>query len=89
MTGGCSGVKPAWMQRKEVTEMMTATLHFTLPEDKQEFDMACKAGEAYAALHSIGEAIRSHLKYGEPEQDRAKLEEIQREIADATYYVGY
>jgi len=72
-----------------VAEMITATLHFTLPDDKQEFDMARHAGEAYSTLCSIGEAIRSHLKHGEPEQDRAKLEEIQREIADATYFVGY
>jgi len=68
--------------------MMTATLHFTLPEDKQEFDMACHAGEAYSTLQHLGEVVRSHLKYGEPEKDREKLEELWREIADATYYVG-
>jgi len=69
--------------------MITATLHFTLPDDKQEFDMARHAGEAYSTLRSIGEDIRSHLKYGDSEQDRAKLEEIQREIADVTYNMGY
>jgi len=77
------------VDRKVVAEMITATLHFTLPDDKQEFDMACKASEAYVALHRLGEDIRSHLKYGEPEKDREKLEEIRRKIADVTYFVGY
>jgi len=72
-----------------VTEMMTATLHFSLPEDKSEFDMACHAGEAYSTLHSIGEAIRIHLKYGDPEDDREILEHVQLKIADATDYMGY
>jgi len=69
--------------------MTTATLTFNLPEDQADFDMACNAGEAYATLHHLFEMLRSHLKYGDPEQDRAKLEEIQREIADVTYFVGY
>jgi len=69
--------------------MMTATLHFTLPEDKADFNMACNAVAAYSTLRSISEDIRRHLKHGDPEKDRNKLEEIQREIADATYYVGY
>jgi len=68
--------------------MMTATLHFTLPEDKAEFNMACHADETYNTLHHLREMVRSHLKYGEPEKDREKLEEIWREIADATYYMG-
>jgi len=68
--------------------MTTATLVFHLPEDRQEYDMAVRGQDAYSTLHSIREAIRSHLKYGEPEKDREKLEELWREIADATYYVG-
>jgi len=69
--------------------MTIATLVFHLPDERQEYDMAVRGQDAYSTLHHLGEEIRSHLKYGDPAQDRNKLEEIQREIADATYYVGY
>jgi len=72
---------------RQSTEM-TAILHFRLPEDQDEFNMACHATEAYSTLHIISEVIRNQLKYGDPEEDRETLAKVRRVITDATCYSG-
>ena len=36
---------------------MIATLQFELPDEREEFDDACRAGEYAAALHDIRETL--------------------------------
>ena len=44
---------------------MKATLSFTLPEEQEEFDVACRASGAFAALADVREHIfRPARKHG-------------------------
>lgn len=43
---------------------MKVTLEFNLPEEEEEFDLACKAGKMASALYEIGQALRGAEKYG-------------------------
>ena len=46
---------------------MKATLEFSLPEEREEFEMTNKAVDYYSQLHEIDNYLRSLLKYGDPE----------------------
>ena len=46
---------------------MKATLEFSLPEEREEFEMTNKAGDYYSQLHEIDNYLRSLLKHGDPE----------------------
>ena len=56
--------------------MTTATLTFTLPEDKGEFIMAHRGGDFYCSLREIQSIMRSHRKYDK------KMAECWKEIED-------
>lgn len=67
---------------------MRATLHFDLPDDSYEFRAAVEGIRSLAALHEIRELIRSHLKYGNPEDSTAKIEEIRELVYDSLLWVA-
>ena len=46
---------------------MKATLTFDLPDEKEEFDITCKAVDYYRQLWDIDQHLRSLLKHGDPE----------------------
>ena len=46
---------------------MKATLEFSLPEEREEFEMTNKAGDYYSQLFEIDNYLRSLLKHGDPE----------------------
>jgi hypothetical protein len=59
---------------------MRATLAFTLPEDKCEFDAALHGSLALSVLVDIDNKCRDILKYGNPTAEQAALAEAIREI---------
>lgn len=44
---------------------MIATLEFTLPEEREEFDQAANATSMYCLLCDVSEHLRGRIKYGE------------------------
>ena len=42
---------------------MKATLEFTLPDEREEFETAVHAQDYAGALHDVREALRSKAKY--------------------------
>ncbi len=44
--------------------MSKAILEFTLPEEREEFDMACKAGDYLSALQEFEQILRGIEKHG-------------------------
>lgn len=57
---------------------MKAILEFNTPEERPELDLALGAGEMFSALVEIREAIRSKLKYGEPNEETREILEHLR-----------
>lgn len=47
--------------------MPKATLTFSLPDEREDFDLACNAGKLHSALYELSTAIRSKVKYSEEE----------------------
>ena len=63
--------------------MANGTLSFTLPEERQEFEDACKAGDFRAVLDSFDNELRSHIKHDtHPEWDGATVEEVRKILWD-------
>lgn len=56
---------------------MKAVLEFTLPEEKEEFELASKAGLYCSALWDIGQFLRSKEKYGSDALTKEQLELLQ------------
>ena len=60
--------------------MANGTLSFQLPEERPEFDLACKAGDLLFVLNGFANHLRSHLRYStDPDWDTttvAKLYEL-------------
>ena len=57
---------------------MKAILEFNLPDDQEDFDMAVKAGAAFAALDDFMKYLRSNLKHAELNDVRyAQLEKVR------------
>jgi hypothetical protein len=58
---------------------MIATLRFDLsdPDDAREHRYALAGREALIALEAIDQHIRGRIKYGEPVDAKAELEEIR------------
>lgn len=44
---------------------MKAKLEFTLPEERNEFALACNGGKYFSALFQFKEALRKLIKYDE------------------------
>ena len=62
---------------------MKATLEFTLPEEREEFEMTNKAVDYYSQLHEIDNYLRSLLKHGDPDAQSAEdLAERIRSMID-------
>lgn len=63
--------------------MANGTLSFTLPEERQEFEDACKAGDFRAVLDSFDNELRSHIKHDtHPEWDGTTVEEVRKILWD-------
>ena len=63
--------------------MANGTLSFTLPEERQEFEDACKASDFRAVLDCFDKELRSHLKHDtHPEWDGSTVEEIRKILWD-------
>jgi hypothetical protein len=63
--------------------MANGTLSFTLPEERQEFEDACKAGDFRCVLSNIDNELRSHLRHNtHPEWDDATVEAIRKILWD-------
>ncbi len=45
--------------------MPKATLTFQLPDEREDFDLACKAGALHSALWDLSQELRSRDKYSE------------------------
>lgn len=63
--------------------MSKAILEFALPEEKEEFEMATKAGRYYSALWHVGyDILGKNLKYDEnlTDSQRELLEKINQEF---------
>ena len=62
---------------------MIVTLKFTLPEEQGDFDAARLGSKALLALWEIDQRCRSLLKYGEPNEQEARLAQEIRAMIDA------
>lgn len=57
--------------------MANGTLSFQLPEERPEFDLACKAGDLLYVLNELADSLRSHLRYStDPDWDTATVEKL-------------
>jgi len=60
---------------------MKAILIFKLPEDKFDFECACKGAEYLFALKDIREYLREELKWGEHKDGEFEmLEKMEKEF---------
>jgi len=44
---------------------MKATITFSLPEEREEFELANNAGKYHSALWAMASALRNHAKHGD------------------------
>jgi hypothetical protein len=59
--------------------MANGTLSFTLPEEQDEFERACKAGDIYCVLGCFDNELRSHLRHNShPDWDDATVEKVRQ-----------
>jgi hypothetical protein len=63
--------------------MANGSLSFTLPEERQEFEDACKAGDFRSVLNLFDNELRNHLRYNSrPNLHSATVEEIRKILYD-------
>lgn len=62
--------------------MMKAIIEYELPHDEEQFELAQKSGDMYAALWDMGEFLRQRYKHTEPPSDAVdkELEAIKDEF---------
>jgi hypothetical protein len=59
--------------------MANATLSFTLPDEQDEFERACKAGDLYSVIADFDHELRNHLRYNSrPTLHSPTVEEIRQ-----------
>ena len=58
---------------------MKGKLEFKLPEEKEEFDYACKGADLFCAVTAFDEDLRSQIKYAELDE---KTREAYQTIRD-------
>lgn len=65
---------------------MKATIEFTLPDEKREFQIASGADRLASMIRDTGEMIRTLHKYGDcgARTGDAVIEEVRREFYDIT-----
>jgi hypothetical protein len=57
--------------------MADGTLSFKLPEERQEFDLACKASDLLFVLDGFANHLRSHIRHStDPDWDTATVEKL-------------
>jgi hypothetical protein len=57
--------------------MANGTLSFQLPEERPEFDLACKARDLLVVLDTFDSHLRSHLRHStDPDWDTATVEKL-------------
>ena len=56
---------------------MKATLEFTLPEEREEFETAVNAGKHRSLLDDVLKVLRNEVKYG---QGMRGIDDIYKEI---------
>lgn len=59
---------------------MKATLKYSLPDDKGDFQRAIHANKAWSSIYEIREAIRKHRKYGQSAEET--IQQIVEELDD-------
>jgi hypothetical protein len=63
--------------------MANGSLSFTLPEEQDEFERACKAGCVYSVLSLFDNELRSHLRHNShPDWDSTTVEEVRKILYD-------
>lgn len=68
---------------------MKAILEFNLPEEQEEFDLACDASAYRSILWDVDQQVREWLKFGPPfAHPDAALEAIREMISDKTMQHG-
>jgi len=62
--------------------MPKAALYFKLPEENEEFKIACKAGAMDFFIHEFGEKLRRRYKHTDPKNNDAyeEYEAIREEF---------
>lgn len=61
--------------------MPKAILRFNLPEEQNEFNLACDASSMWCVLRELQDFLRGKLKYAElPEAEARVYEEIRSEL---------
>jgi hypothetical protein len=59
---------------------MKATLEFNLPDEKEEFETATRAGRYVSALWHIGQNLRQKIKHGQLTEQEYKVYEEVRDM---------
>ena len=60
---------------------MKATLEFNLPEDQEDFDLACNAGTFHYRVRNFEEWLRAQVKYGNyAEEQQAVFETVKEKF---------
>lgn len=68
-------------------DMMKNTIEFNLPEDREELQIALRAGEVISIVEETLNYIRQKLKYGELKQEAtSELEAVRSMLAEALSY---
>jgi len=63
--------------------MANGSLTFSLPEEQQEFEDACKGGDFRRVFSQLDSDLRSHIRHNtHPEWDLATVEEIRKILHD-------
>lgn len=55
---------------------MKVTLEFSLPEEREEYEMYANAAKYYAVIWEYLSTLRSHIKYGS-EEEKGSFEEAR------------
>ena len=64
--------------------MPKAVITFNLPEEREEYKLANRAGEYYSALWSFDEYLRKQLRYNEEltKKERETFESVREEFSN-------
>lgn len=67
--------------------MPKATLTFTLPEEREEYDLALNGSRAQTTIDDIDNYLRGKIKYGNlTEEQEAIYEEIRNKLHELKSY---
>lgn len=74
-----------FVRNVKLESIMKATIEFSLPDEKEEFEMYSKAGDYYSALIEIDNYCRNKLKHNEllTEETEKHLQAIRDFVVEA------